>query len=228
MDVNKASGLVFFVVTVLGAVSLMVILGYDDSLSGNVAVYQQAKSAWGLTSANSNCNIPYSAIDLIELASERKNIPYSADNCAVLAQDSCIVLNSGGCLQECLRVVRSADGPCGSSGAFGITGNVVLTPEECKRLVLSYDVSNVNFLRTVGASTQSTSVVNPCSGVNSPVAVKVYSGDVPLQVFTRHVFPEGDISGYVIDSSQPALEYVLCKDGRARVTKEGKSVCSSL
>ena len=229
MDVNKASGLVFFVVTVLGVVALMVILGYNETAGvGNVAVYQQAKSAWSLTTAGAECRLPRSPLDLIELASEHKNIPYSADNCPIIAQDFCIVLNSGGCLQECLSFVRSEDGPCGTSSGSGITAHVVLTPEECKRLALSYDASNLDFLRSVGASTQSTTVTNPCNGINGAAAVKVYSAENPLQVFTRHIFPERDISGYVVDTSQAPLEYVLCTDGRARVTKEGKSVCDSL
>lgn len=234
MDVNKASGLVFFVVTVLGAVALMVILGYDNSISvGNVAVYQQAKPSFGIITvkARSDCWIPQTVFDLID--SDRKTDPFSHDTCHLIAQKACLThqLNSGSCTQECLAAVQSHGGICDKGISSGITAHVVLTPEECKRLALSYDSSNVNFLRTVGAGAQSTGVINPCSGVSGPAAVKVYSAENPLQVFTRHVFSSGDVSdvsGYVVDSSQPALEYVLCGDGRARVVKEGQSVCNSL
>lgn len=230
MDEKIAFPLVLSIVTILGAVSLIIIIS-DSNTSGNVAVATAQKSRLGILGTAQDCKFPNSVVDLIEFLSERKNVPFSSDSCPWIAQDFCVVLNSGACLRECLKIVQSPDGVCGSSSfSSQITAQVVLSPEECKRLALSYDVTTTKSLSKVGAGVQQTQILNTCSGVTEPAAVKVYSADAPMQAYARNLFETGDITGYLVDQNndQPALEYVLCSDGRARVNIEGRNRCNAI
>lgn len=229
MHEKKAVPLVLFIVVVLGAFSLVVFLT-DGGQSDFAVVKETEKSRLGILSEGNKCLFPQSSADLIEFLSERKNTPFTMDSCPMIAQDFCIVLNSGGCLRQCLNVVQSPDGVCSSFGASSeITGQVVLTPEECKRLAMSYDISASKFLRNIGAGSQQNSIVNPCTGSTQNSVSKIYSIDSPLQVYAKNVFESGDVVGYIADESsgQPALEYVLCKDSRAVVKIEGTARCDS-
>lgn len=229
MEEKKAVPLVFFIVVSLGVVSLIIFLSDGAKYSGNVAVLTQDKSPIGILSSGTDCQFPVSTADLVAFLSERKNVPFSIDSCPLIAQDFCIVLNSGSCLRQCLKVVQSPDGVCSSSVGAEITGNVVLTPEECKRLAMSYDTSVAKVLSKVGAGTQTISANNPCSASTEPAAAKVFSVDEPLQAYAKNLFESNDITGYIADASvgQSALEYVLCRDGRSRVSIEGRSRCDT-
>jgi len=231
MDEKVAVPLVLFIVIVAGVFSVSGIL-FDNQKSNFAVVKESPKSPLGILSEGSDCKFPQSSSDLIEFLSERKNAPFTMDSCPLIAQDFCVVLNSGSCLRQCLNVVQSVDGVCGSAAQAQtrITGQVILSPEECKRLSLSYDISASRFLRDVGAGSQNVNVLNPCTGSSGQAVSKVYSVDSPLQAYAKNLFESGDVVGYVVDEAngQPALEYVLCKDSRALVKVEGRSRCDNL
>lgn len=228
MKEKTAVPLVSFIVLVLGAVSLITLLG-DPNQTGLIS--QAQKEVPKLFVTPPDCQFPSSTADLMNFLGERKNKPFTMDTCKWIAQDFCVVLNSGSCLKQCLKIVQSKDGVCsGSSSVADITAQVVLTPEECKRLAMSYDNSNVKALTTVGAGTQVSPVENPCIGSSESSASRVYSVDEPLQAYARNLFESGDITGYLVNENegQPALEYVLCKDGRSRVNIEGRTRCDDM
>lgn len=230
MREKNAVPTILFVTTLLGAVALVIMLDGSFTYSGNVALATKEKYSQRTFTQSDSCIIPQSTNDIIQFLDERKNKPFTIDTCQWLAQDFCIVLNSGSCLKKCLTAVQNKEGVCGKQTASEITAQVVLTPAECKRLALSYDTTTTNFLTKVGAGTQSAEVANTCTAMTQTAATKIYSTENPIQAYAKNIFENGDITGYVIDETegQKAMEYTICKDGRTRVTIEGRERCDTI
>ncbi len=215
------------VVAVVALLSLLFLFGMSFQPVGDVSLATQFLP--GQVVQIEDCKIPTTMTDLVVWRSRRKNFPLVSESCPFVAQKFCVTENSGRCLQECLRVQQSEEGVCQGLG-FSITGDIVLNFEECKRLAESFAQTSKDVLLRVGAVPQTTNLYNYCSGEEAQARRSVYSLSEPVQAYAHHEFSSGDSLGLYANEQKnvEGLEYVLCADGRARVTMSGEERCSTV
>ena len=215
------------VVAVVALLSLLFLFGTSFRSVGKVSLATQFLP--GQVVQTEGCKIPTTMTDLVVWRSRRKNFPLVSESCPFVAQKFCVTENSGHCLQECLRVQQSSEGVCQGLG-FPITGEIVLNFEECRRLAESFAQTSKDVLLRVGAVPQTTSLHDPCTDQEAQARRSVYSLSDPVQAYAHHEFSTGDSIGLYANEQKnvEGLEYVLCADGRARVTMSGEERCSTL
>lgn len=224
---------------VLGSVSLISLIGLFWALSpqmtANVSAVQQWPHVGGTLGVDRNCQ--YFSVDC-EVVRQR---PVTFET---LLRKWCEKSNahSLSCSAKCIEQgLRDAQYSCPAASPYlrllqqlapqsMATGQVPVDPLGCARLAGEYDFVIEKTLDTEGVLSRSVTTINPCTGVVESAQNRVGAREQPYRVHARNAFGTGDVYGSVTGRlpGQGVIDYVLCSDGRARVTVSGVNVCNTL